>query len=103
MTKKSKREPVVPREVLRAFIKDYKLQTAEDVQNALKDMFADTLQEMPEAEMGTTLGYEKYDVRTRISLSILRFINRFFEIVFKISIKAERVDEVRVSRDFRRN
>ena len=61
MTKKSKREPVVPREVLRAFIKDYKLQTAEDVQNALKDIFADTLQEMLEAEMDTTLGYEKHD------------------------------------------
>ena len=61
MTKKSKREPVVPREVLRAFIKDYKLQTAEDVQNALKDIFSDTLQEMLEAEMDTTLGYEKHD------------------------------------------
>lgn len=47
MTKKSKREPVVPREVLRAFIKDYKLQTAEDVQNVLKEIFVDTLQEMP--------------------------------------------------------
>jgi len=61
MTKKPKREPVVPREVLRAFIKDYNLQTAEDVQSALKDVFADTLQEMLEAEMDTTLGYKKHD------------------------------------------
>lgn len=65
MTKKSKREPVVPREVLRAFIKDYKLQTAEDVQNVLKEIFVDTLQEMPEAEMNTTLGYEKHDDKNK--------------------------------------
>jgi putative transposase len=58
---KEKREPVVPKEVLRAFIKDYRLQTAEDVQSALKDIFADTLQEMLETEMDHTLGYEKHD------------------------------------------
>jgi len=63
MTKKTKREPVVPRGVLRAF--DYKLQTAEDVQNVLKEIFADTLQEMPEAEMNTTLGYEKHDDKNK--------------------------------------
>jgi transposase-like protein len=61
MTKKPKKEPVIPREVLRAFIKENNLQSAEDVQNALKDIFADTLQEMLEAEMDTSLGYEKND------------------------------------------
>lgn len=61
MAKAEKREPVVRREVLRGFIKDYKLQTAEDVQNALKNVFADTLQEMLEAEMDNTLGYKKHD------------------------------------------
>jgi len=39
---KIKERTGVPRVVLRAFIEDYKLQTAEDVQNALKDIFADT-------------------------------------------------------------
>ena len=65
MIKKSKRESVVSREVLRAFIEDYKLQTAEDVQNTLKDIFADTFQEILEAELDVTLGYESTFMRTR--------------------------------------
>lgn len=43
---------------LRAFIKENKLVTAQDAQNALKDLFVETLQEMLEAEMDTHLGYE---------------------------------------------
>ncbi|NTZ16374.1 IS256 family transposase [Paenibacillus sp. JMULE4] len=53
------------KEQLRAFIKENKLVTAQDVQNALKDLFAETLQEMLEAEMETHLGYEKHDVKNK--------------------------------------
>lgn len=56
-----KKKPLVPREQLRQFIKENNLKTAEDVQNVLKEMFADTLQEMLEAEMDQNLGYEKHD------------------------------------------
>ncbi|WP_430073288.1 IS256 family transposase, partial [Paenibacillus naphthalenovorans] len=52
-------------EQLRAFIKENKLVTAQDAQNALKDLFAETLQEMLEAEMETHLGYEKHDVKNK--------------------------------------
>jgi putative transposase len=38
---------------LRSFIKENKLVTAQDAQNALKDLFAETLQEMLEAERWT--------------------------------------------------
>src|ERR1700738_1122700 len=48
---------------LRQFIKENKLVTAQDAQNALKDLFAETIQEMLEAEMDTHLGYEKHDVQ----------------------------------------
>lgn len=53
------------KEQLRAFIKENKLVTAQDAQNALKDLFAETLQEMLEAEMDTHLGYEKHDVQNK--------------------------------------
>lgn len=53
------------KEQLRAFIKENNLVTAQDVQNALKDLFAETLQEMLEAEMDTHLGYEKHDVQNK--------------------------------------
>jgi transposase-like protein len=48
---------------LREFIKENKLVTAQDAQNALKNLFAETIQEMLEAEMDTHLGYEKHEIQ----------------------------------------
>lgn len=53
------------KEQLRAFIKENKLVSAQDAQNALKDLFAETIQEMLEAEMDTHLGYEKRDAKQK--------------------------------------
>ncbi|RUS45863.1 transposase, partial [Cohnella sp. AR92] len=53
------------KEQLRSFIKENNLVTAQDAQNALKDLFAETLQEMLEAEMDTHLGYEKHDMQNK--------------------------------------
>lgn len=50
---------------LREFIKANNLVTAQDAQNALKDLFAETLQEMLEAELDTHLGYEKHEVKAK--------------------------------------
>jgi transposase-like protein len=47
------------KEQLRAFIKENNLKTADDAQQALKDLFKDTIQEMLEAELATDLGYSK--------------------------------------------
>ncbi|MCD1259292.1 IS256 family transposase [Paenibacillus athensensis] len=57
------------KEQLRAFIKENKLVTAQDAQNALKDLFAETLQEMLEAELDTHLGYEKHEVKDKTTLN----------------------------------
>ncbi|MCY9561124.1 IS256 family transposase, partial [Paenibacillus apiarius] len=51
------------KEQLRAFIKENNLVTAQDAQNALKDLFAETIQEMQEAEMDTHRGYEKQQTK----------------------------------------
>jgi putative transposase len=51
------------KEQLRSFIKENKLVTAQDAQDALKDLFAETIQEMLEAEMDTHLGYVKHEVK----------------------------------------
>ncbi|MGG3471611.1 IS256 family transposase [Neobacillus pocheonensis] len=53
------------KEQLRAFIKENKLVTAQDASNALKNLFAETIQEMLEAEMDTHLGYEKHDTTNK--------------------------------------
>ena len=49
------------RKFLQEFIAQNNINTAQDIQEALKDMFKDTLQEMLEAEMSTQLGYNKYE------------------------------------------
>jgi transposase-like protein len=53
------------KEQIRQWIKENNMQTVEDVQLALKDLFAETMQEMLEAEMDTTLGYSKHDYKNK--------------------------------------
>jgi putative transposase len=56
---------LLPKDQLRQFIKDNNLKTVEDVQKTLKDLFAETLQEMLEAELETELGYAKHDIKNK--------------------------------------
>lgn len=39
--------------------------TAQDAQNALKELFAEAIQEMLEAEMDTYLGYKKHEAKNK--------------------------------------
>lgn len=50
---------IFTKEQLRELIWEKNLVTADDVQNMLKEMFSETLQEMLEAELDTELGYPK--------------------------------------------
>ena len=66
MTKKrEKRQPLFPRKVMWEFIKQNNIMTAEDAKKAVKELFATTLQELLEAEMEHTLGYEKEDIKNK--------------------------------------
>lgn len=53
------------KEQLRKFIKDNNIKSALDVQNALKELFAETLQEMLEAELDDNLGYARNDTQNK--------------------------------------
>lgn len=59
------KKKLVPREQLKQFIKENNLKTAEDAQNLVKELFADTIQELLEAEMDHNLGYEKNDAANK--------------------------------------
>lgn len=62
MAKKTeKRKPLFSREIMKEFIKENNIVTVEDAQKAVKELFADTLQGLLEAEMDHNLGYEKND------------------------------------------
>ena len=47
------------RNIIHQLLEEYDIQTAEDIQNALKDLLGGTIKEMMEAEMEDHLGYER--------------------------------------------
>jgi transposase-like protein len=59
------KKKLIPRELLKQFIKENNLKTAEDAKDLVKDLFADTIQELLEAEMDHSLGYEKNDATNK--------------------------------------
>lgn len=51
-------------EVIKYLLENYDIKNADDISNALKDMFKDTLQTMLNAEFDTHMGYKKSDNKT---------------------------------------
>ena len=45
------------RQIIHQLLQEYDIETAEDIQDALKDLLGGTLKEMLEAEMDDHLGY----------------------------------------------
>ena len=50
---------------IKGLLEHYQPQDAQDVQNMLKDLLGETLQDMLESEMDEHLGYSKYDYRNK--------------------------------------
>ena len=51
-------------EIIKYLLENYDIKNADDISNALKDMFKDTLQTMLNAEFDTHMGYKKSDNKT---------------------------------------
>ena len=49
------------RNLIHGLFEEYDIQSADDIQDALKDLLSGTIKEMMEAEMDDHLGYEKYE------------------------------------------
>lgn len=47
------------RNIIQQLVEEYDIETAKDIQDALKDLLGGTIKEMMEAEMDEHLGYEK--------------------------------------------
>ena len=47
------------RNIIQGLLQEYDIETAEDIQAALKDLLGSTIKEMMEAEMDNHLGYAK--------------------------------------------
>lgn len=63
MTVRKKREPMSEgkKNIIASLIEEYDIQTAEDIQDALRDLLGGTLHNMMEAEMDHHLGYKSYE------------------------------------------
>jgi transposase-like protein len=59
-----KREKRKTNEVVKYIIENYDIKSANDIGDALKDLFSETLQEMMNAEFESQIGYEKNDSTT---------------------------------------
>ena len=53
------------KELIKQWLASYEPKDAKDVQDLLKDMFKDTLQEMLNAELDNELGYSKYNYKEK--------------------------------------
>ena len=49
------------RNIIQGLLQEYDIETADDIQDALKDLLSGTLKEMMKTEMDDHLGYEKYE------------------------------------------
>ena len=58
-----KREPMSEgkRNIIAGLLQEYDIKSAQDIEEALKDLLGGTIQEMLEAEMDEHLGYEAYE------------------------------------------
>lgn len=52
------------RNIIAGLLQEYDIETADDIQEALKDLLGGTIQEMLEAEMDDHLGYDRYERST---------------------------------------
>ncbi len=60
------------RQIIQQLLQEYEIETAEDIQDALKDLLGGTIKEMMEAEMDDHLGYEKSERVDRNEVSNYR-------------------------------
>ncbi|WP_143276700.1 IS256 family transposase [Brevibacillus brevis] len=56
---------MMSKEQIKQWIKEKDMKSVDDVQSALKELFAETIQEMLEGEIESTLGYAKHDTKNK--------------------------------------
>ena len=65
------------RQIIQQFLQEYDIETAEDIQDALKDLLGGTIKEMMEAEMDDHLGYFPI-LCSNVRPDNLEFVSRMF-------------------------
>ena len=97
------------RNIIKQLLAEYDIKSAQDIQDALKDLLGGTIKEMMEAEMNEHLGYcksersENDDYRNvyktkqvNSSYGMKRFVKCFFELLTQILVKVRKCKVQRV-------
>ena len=64
------------RNIIQMLLQEYDIESAQDIQDALKDLLGGTIKEMMEAEMEDHLGYGKSSVPTMMTTAMATKANR---------------------------
>lgn len=85
------------RNIIAGLLQEYDIQSAEDIQEALKDLLGGTIQEMLESEMNEHLGYEKYEHSPESNYRNGKKLRKLEENMVKWILKFHRIGIVHLS------
>ena len=60
---------MLSKDQIKEMIQQYDIKTTDDIKNAFKDIFGETVQEIMEAELDTHLGYEKHSKENKDTMN----------------------------------
>ena len=79
------------RNIIHQLLEEYDIQSAEDIQDALKDLLGGTIKEMMEAEMDDHLGYENQNVLIMMTIEMAINANRSIAVMVLWKSKRRRI------------
>lgn len=79
------------RNIIHQLLEEYDIQSAEDIQDALKDLLGGTIKEMMEAEMDDHLGYENQNVLIMMTIEMAINANRSIAVMVLWKSKCRRI------------
>ena len=81
------------RNIISALINEYDIKSAQDIQDALKDLLGGTIQEMLEAEMTQHLGYTPYERSESLTLVMEENLKLFLVNMAKLKLKFLKIEK----------
>lgn len=85
------------RNIIHQLLEEYDIQSAEDIQDALKDLLGGTIKEMMEAEMDDHLGYENPNAQIMMIIAMVISGNRLTAGMVRWKSKCHRIANQRLN------
>ena len=91
------------RNLIQGLLQEYNIQSADDIQEALKDLLSGTIQDMLETEMDNHLGYDRYERSGEPNYRNGTSLRRFEANMVNLRLMFLRIDRVPLSRRYFQN